>query len=112
MGERTMLDGLRAQAQRLIGANALAQAGHGLVDGPATAPEKQPWNLVAKYRVSNDLATELKKAHQGRNNHDDALRHAEWSKGMTEKVGPIWSAAAGAAHEVAGLAGLHPLSES
>lgn len=83
-----------------------------LARAPRRAPERQWWNLPAKYEVSNAIADKLKKAHPGRNNHDDAMRHAEWSGQMTDKVGPIWSAAAGLAHEVAGLAGLHPLSES
>jgi hypothetical protein len=111
-GYDEVMNGLRAKAQQVIGDNALVLAAHRTTSGPATAPEKRWWDLVAKYRVSNQLADELKKAHRGRNDHDDALRHAEWSEGMTQKVGPLWSGAAGIAHEIAGLAALHPLSES
>jgi hypothetical protein len=101
------MNGLRARARQVIGDNALA-----LSPRDVEHPEMQWWDLPAKYRISNRLADELKDAHPGRNDHDDALRHAEWSGGMTQKVGPIWSAAAGMAHEIAGLAGGHPLSES
>ncbi|WP_291330359.1 RHS repeat-associated core domain-containing protein [Desulfovibrio sp. UCD-KL4C] len=56
---------------------------------------------------------ELKKRGRGNhNNEGDAMRHAEWSRRMTEELGSTRAWAFGVAHEIDGLINNQPWSEA
>ena len=72
----------------------------------------------AKEFTGYDKAMEIAReelAKRGRGNHNnegDAMRHAEWSRRMTEEIGPMRSWAYGTAHEVEGLIHGQPMGEA
>ena len=45
------------------------------------------WDLPANYNRAEAIAHEELALHQGHNNSDDAMRHAEWSQRMTDELG-------------------------
>lgn len=86
---------LRARAKRAIRTNL------GL-DLPAA---KQWWNWQAKKDVA-ERNGELEKWIHGihHNDHEDALRHAEWARLTAQDAGPAFATVAGIAHEIQNLA--------
>jgi len=114
-GSDTRMAALRARVLRLVGDNALTMARQvqGLTaDGERQAPAKHWWNLPAKVAKGMSIAAEEEARRPGRNNASDAMRHAEWSRRMTEEIGPAFSMAVGGVNEAVGLALGHPLAES
>jgi uncharacterized protein RhaS with RHS repeats len=72
------------------------------------------WDVRAKYTKAHEIAGE-ELAKRGRGNHNnegDAMRHAEWSRRMSEEIDPVSSWIAGTAHEIDNIADGHPWSES
>ena len=66
-------------------------------------PAKQWWNLPAKFDAELAIRSQEELVHQGRNNHDDAMRHAEWSRRMAEEIDPGFSRIVGIGHEFTGM---------
>lgn len=103
----TWLNGLRDQAQRMIGANAVvlgnpygtASAAPSGDSAPKT-PAQEFWNLPAKYAAAKRIKGEVLAAYPGWNNAGDAARHAELSRRMATEIDPVTAAAAGLAHEL------------
>ena len=79
---RSIDDKLRAYTWRVI------QRGLDL----GLPPAKQWWNLTAKLAVAESIADQEVAIHQNhRNDAIDALRHAEWSRRMSEEIDPLTS---------------------
>jgi hypothetical protein len=97
-----VMDGLRAKVQQVIGQNAvaLAQHGGGPQIKPRVPPEKQWWNLPAKYHAAERIKAEVLRDYPGWNNAGDAARHAELSRRMASEIDPLTSYVAGVAHEI------------
>ena len=84
-----------------------------LARAPRLQPEKQWWNLPAKYQAVDRIAEEegprsILLARQAglkgaRNNIYDAERHARWSGRMAREVDPITAVVAGYGHEAKNL---------
>lgn len=89
------MDGtLQARAQQRLSRNAVALS-------RARAPEKQWFNLPAKIEAGRRIGyEELRNSQrQNPNPHNDAMRHARWSKRMAEEIDPAFAWAAGVYHE-------------
>lgn len=68
---------------------------------PTQPPERRWWDLSAKVAAAKEIELEEKARHMGHHNdHEDGMRHAEWSRRTAERTGPVFSAAAGIAHEI------------
>ena len=67
------------------------------------SPAKQWWNLPAKFDAVQPIRLQEEMIHPGRNNHDDAMRHAEWSRRMAEEFDPGFSQVVGIGHEITGM---------
>lgn len=65
-------------------------------------PAKQWWNLQAKLDAVQPIRLQEEMIHRGRNDHDDAMRHAEWSRRMAEEIDPVTSQLVGIGHELEG----------
>lgn len=86
------------------------------------APEKQWWNLGAKYRKARQIASEERrrsisaaKMHglpNAHNNDFDAMRHARWSQRMAQEIDPVTAFFAGAGHEIENTFEGQPLAEA
>ena len=99
------MSGLGAQTRELIGLNALALAQHGWGSGAATEvgsppPEKQWWNLPAKYEAARRIKDETLRQYPGWNNPGDATRHAELSRRKASEIDPVTAYVASATHEL------------
>ena len=81
----------------------LTMAAHGIAPGPASDPEKQWWNLPAKYKAAERIKGEMLRDYPGRNDAGDAARHAELSRRMTAEIDPMTASVAGWAHEAENL---------
>jgi hypothetical protein len=94
--------GLRSRAQQAIGDNAraLAPHGHGPQTRAPTPPEKQWWNLGAKYEAADRIKGEMMRDFHGHNDGGDALRHAELSRRLASEIDPVTSYLAGVTHEI------------
>ncbi len=68
-----------------------------------------PANINKAIAIGNE---ELAKRNRDHNNEGDAMRHAEWSRRMSEEIGPTTSWVAGVAHEAEGLLAGQPWSET
>ncbi len=66
-------------------------------------PAKQWWNLPAKFDAVQPIRLQEEMIYPGRNNHSDAMRHAEWSRRMAEEIDPGFSRAVGIGHEITGM---------
>lgn len=86
-------DNLRAQTWQVI------QRGLAL----GLPPAMQWWNLPAKFDAVQPIRLQEEMIHPGRNNHDDAMRHAERSRRMAEEIDPGFSRAVGIGHEITGM---------
>lgn len=83
-----------------------------LAAAPRREPERQPWNLIAKYwRAAQigreeELISRLAAFAQGvpgaHNNELDARRHARWSERMSNEIDPVTSLLVGFGHEIEG----------
>lgn len=69
------------------------------VASPARPPEKQWWNLPAKIEAGRHIAREEARPRH-HNDHEDGMRHANWSRRMATEIGPVFSALAGVEHEI------------
>jgi hypothetical protein len=106
-GYDEVMDGLCAKVQQVIGQNAVALAQHGVGPQrrPPIPPEKQWWNFAAKAAVARQIVEEESNRFKGQsNNLGDAMRHANASRRLTERVGPIYAQGAGIYHEADNLA--------
>ncbi len=72
------------------------------------------WDFSANLGRAKEIAKEelAKRGSGNHNNEGDAIRHAEWSRRMTEEIGPSTSWAVGLGHEVGGLVKGQPWSEA
>ena len=79
-----------------------------LARAPRLPPEKQWWNLLAKYKRVDQITSEEKARaaadaganfSSARNTIYDARRHARWSQRMASEVDPITSRVVGDTHE-------------
>lgn len=72
------------------------------------------WDIPANIGKAIEIGgEEVKKRGAGNhNNEGDAMRHAEWSRRMSEEVGPGTSWVAGMANEVKGLLNGQPWGEA
>jgi RHS repeat-associated protein len=61
------------------------------------------WDLPANYNRAQEIAREELALHQGHNNLDDAMRHAEWSQRMTDELGAGNAWLFGTGHELEGM---------
>jgi len=61
------------------------------------------WDILANYYRARQIADEELRKHQGHNDCDDAIRHAVWSKRMTEELGYGYSWGFGTGHELQDL---------
>jgi uncharacterized protein DUF6973 len=76
---------------------------------PRLAPEKQWWNVPAKYAKAKQIADDERRrsileAHaagfaDAHDNRFDAMRHARWSQRMSTEIGPVSARLFGAVHE-------------
>jgi RHS repeat-associated protein len=69
------------------------------------------WDLPANYNRAEAIAREELAIHQGHNNSDDAMRHAEWSQRMTDELGGGYAWLFGTGHEITGTLQGQPLDE-
>lgn len=103
MTSRDILSSLRDAAGAMISRN-LAQLG---VSGPGPGSTPAPprripvWDLPAKWTASQRIAWDEKRLHAPHQNDvDDAKRHAEWAQRSSDVAGPMFTTAAGIAHEI------------
>jgi hypothetical protein len=69
-------------------------------------------NKKSNLERAREIASEELAKHHGHNNADDAQRHADWNRRMSEEIGPFTSWAVGTGHEVEGLLNGGPLNEA
>jgi hypothetical protein len=67
---------------------------------PKLPPEKEWWNLPAKYRAVQRIKGEMLRQFPGHDDGGDAVRHAELSRRMAVDIDPVTAAAAGLMHEI------------
>ena len=103
MTSRNVLSTLRDAAGAMISRN-LAHLG---VSSPGATPPPAPprripmWDLPAKWTASQRIAWDEKRLHAPHQNDlDDAKRHAEWAQRSSNVAGPVFTTAAGIAHEI------------
>jgi hypothetical protein len=70
------------------------------------------WNLKRKLERAEEIAKEELSEHRGHNDSDDAQRHSEWSKRMSEELGEGISDIVGTGHELEGLLKGQPVKEA
>lgn len=71
------------------------------------------WDIPANYKRAREIAREeYNKRPNDHNNAGDAMRHAEWSRRMTQEINNSTSFCAGVGHEIEGLLGGSPLGET
>lgn len=99
-GYEEVMNGLRARVRRAVGDNALAMQAHGVATGSATRPERQWWNLPAKYAAAQRIKEEALATYPGHNDAGDALRHAELSRRLASEIDPTTAYLAGVTHEL------------
>lgn len=69
------------------------------------------WDFWANYYRARQIADEELRKHRGHNDCDDAVRHAEWNRRMTEELGYWYALTFGIGHEIEGLFEGQPLQE-
>jgi RHS repeat-associated protein len=81
----------------------------GLARGDWWDPRTYP--PIDWYERAYDIAQQELALHQGHNDFDDAMRHADWSRRMSEEIGPFTSWSTGVCHELQGMAEGQPMDE-
>ncbi len=61
------------------------------------------WDVPANLQRSSEIAQELLQTHQGHNDLDDAMRHAEWMQRTAEETNEFTAELAGYGHELDNL---------
>jgi len=112
-GPTDILGRLREAAQQAIVRNEAALGGAAAPPPTLEERAKRWWDVPAKYKVASGIAEDerrrsIEAAHavglpDAHNNTFDAMRHARWSQRSAEAVGPIFTTAAGLAHEADNL---------
>jgi hypothetical protein len=67
------------------------------------APQVDPSCWELDFDKANEIADEMLNKYPGHNDLGDAMRHAEWSKRMSEEINPATSYLAGLGHEIDNL---------
>lgn len=71
-----------------------------LARAPRLPPEKQWWNVPAKYAAAKRIKEEILRDYPGHDDAGDARRHAELSRRMASEIDPITALLAGVTHEI------------
>jgi hypothetical protein len=70
------------------------------------------WDLPANFGRAREIAAEeLARRPNSHNDLGDAMRHAEWSRRMTQEINPFTAWMAGTGHELEGMLHGQPWSE-
>jgi len=72
-------------------------------DSPTQRKSPKWWNVASNYRRADKIFRQKLKHHQGTNDLDDALRHAEWSQQVASEEGRFYAWTWGVGHELQNL---------